>query len=136
MENLIVPALCTLVAPSTSVSMSRQADHSVATVPFSFIIGITRLPAGAYTISQAWNKTILAQRDERDAAIRGRESAERESQRGKLIFQRYGSEYFLHAILSSSGCFHISLPTSKAEQKVRAQSAAIGQGEPVCIATN
>ena len=133
---MIVPALCTLTVPSTSAKISAQADQSSATVPFSFLIGSTRLPAGAYTISQAWNRTVLAQSEKQEASAQDQVRSDRELQRGKLIFQRYGSEYFLHAILSSSGCLHISLPTSRAEKKVQAQSAAIVQGEPVCIATN
>ena len=56
---------------------------------------------------------------------------------GKLVFNKYGDQYFLHEILCSSADMNMAVPTSKQEKRARVQEASLNSnGQQVYLALN
>lgn len=97
--------MLSLVLMLTAVSVCAQSERSkVTTIPFSFIVGQKTLPAGEYTLEpnrkDSYNVWLIQRRDGRTSAlfttmsVRSSETQEK----GKLIFHKYGDQYFLSQI--------------------------------------
>jgi hypothetical protein len=54
---------------------------------------------------------------------------------GKLVFNRYGDQYFLSEILTASDALNVKIPASKREQRVRLQEASLETSSQVFIAS-
>ncbi|MBV8675265.1 MAG: hypothetical protein JOZ33_17710 [Acidobacteriaceae bacterium] len=129
-------ALATLVAGS-----AMAQDHAVkAAVPFDFTVGNAHVPAGTYTIwSTGSANTIELRNDSGTITIFGSVyAADKTSQRGKLVFDKYGDRYFLRDILCSSVAMNLELPVSKAEKNVQRQQASLQseKNDQIFIALN
>jgi hypothetical protein len=81
-------------------SASAQSDHIVANVPFSFRVGDVLLPAARYDILPSGLQAVLILRgggQQRLVTVGAAESVT-PSKTTKLVFNRYGSSYFLAQI--------------------------------------
>jgi hypothetical protein len=98
-------AMLTLLFALTAISVVAQSQRSKTTnIPFSFTVGEKTLPAGEYTIEPNrtdFDKVWLVQsRDGRTSALfttmllRASETQEK----AKLVFHKYGDQYFLSQI--------------------------------------
>jgi hypothetical protein len=83
------------------VTVAAQDRQFVADIPFNFTIRSQQLPAGKYKvqpITSATTNLLLVRSDDGQFAeitwTRGVQSSKRASE-GKLIFNRYGNQYFL-----------------------------------------
>jgi len=95
--NLLFSLVCALLLAATPGF--AQADLE-ATVPFDFYAGNAVLPAGVYTLDVDNAGLIWIQRDGRHAlrAVVGSfgiGGGPDDGQNSKLVFHRYGDEYFL-----------------------------------------
>lgn len=97
--------MLSLVLVLTSVSAAAQSDRSRTTnIPFSFVVGGETLPAGEYTVGpnrRDYEKVWLVQsRDGHAGALFATMSvrASETQEKGKLIFHKYGDQYFLSQI--------------------------------------
>ena len=99
-----------LVLMLTTVSVCAQSERSkVTNIPFSFIVGQKTLPAGEYTVEpnrkDSHNVWLVQSRDGRTSAlfatmpVRASETQEQ----AKLIFHKYGAQYFLSEIWTPGG---------------------------------
>jgi len=97
--------MLSLVLMLTAVSVCAQSDRSkVTNIPFNFIVGQKTLPAGEYTVEpnkrDSHNVWLVQRRDGRKSAlfttmpVRASETQEKT----KLIFHKYGDQYFLSQI--------------------------------------
>lgn len=97
--------MASLVLILTAVSVCAQSERSgVLNIPFNFIVQGKTLPAGKYTIEpnrRDYDKVWLVRsKDGRTTVlftttrVQGRETQEQ----SKLIFHRYGDQYFLSQI--------------------------------------
>ena len=97
--------MLSLVLMLTAVSVCAQSESSkVTNIPFSFIVGQEIFPAGEYTLEpnrkDSHNVWLIQRRDGRTNAlfttmpVRSSETQEE----AKLIFHRYGDQYFLSQI--------------------------------------
>ena len=97
--------ILTLVLLLTAVSVCAQSERSkVTNIPFSFIVGQKTLPAGEYTLEpnrkDSHNVWLIQRRDGRTSvlfttmSVRSSESQDK----AKLIFHKYGDQYFLSQI--------------------------------------
>jgi hypothetical protein len=104
-----VPMLSLLLI-LTSVSVAAQSERSKPTkIPFSFIVGGKTLPAGEYTVGpnrrDYHNVWLVQRRDGHTSAlfttmpVRASETQEK----AKLIFHKYGDQYFLSQIWTPGG---------------------------------
>ena len=109
---LLMPALAPLYAESLKVE-----------VPFDFVAAQATLPAGEYRVSQnvpAQGMVRLVSSNGSSAAIcltQGIQS-NRPSSTAKLIFNRYGSQYFLSQVWSEGNDRGHVLRPSKAEREI------------------
>ena len=118
-------------------NVSAQTDSVQATVPFNFSVGSTVLPSGTYIINSEtpevvmvrnkdhWNlakKVLITPGNPQYAGV------------GKLVFEKYGDEYFLNEILCPSAAIIADLPTSKREDRARTREAGRGRPEQVLLA--
>ena len=82
---------------------SARADQEVvARVPFDFIAGGVRLPAGTYVVTQQ-DQPSLVSIEHRPTAFRVRsdepDGTDRAGSESKLVFERVGPEHFLSQVV-------------------------------------
>jgi hypothetical protein len=124
MKRITAIALFVLASLVTVGSVSAQDRTVRAVVPFDFTVGNKLLPAGNYTITSETPFIVSIRNTEKGTAMmtntvpNGQQSKIR-----VLIFTKYGSQYFLSKILSSSAQTSVELPTSNVEKRVRMQVA-------------
>jgi hypothetical protein len=107
---------------------SYAQDHVVkANIPFDFTVGQQLLPAGTYVIQQIQDSVITVRNVNKPIQILGVTQQDSGKARGdcKLLFNRYGDQYFLSKILADQAGMDLRLPTSKVERKAQVQEAAL-----------
>lgn len=105
MKNYAAIALVACVAFVTLAATSSPAQVLIkADVPFEFSAGHGVLPAGEYNITLSSSPSILVlSSGQRGVEIMmPKTTEERNSEATKLVFHRYGDEYFLAEIWSEA----------------------------------
>jgi hypothetical protein len=104
-----------------------QSTGVRANVPFDFTVGNKLLPAGTYTIKEQSEHVIVIQNHDKPIAalslVNG--DSNRSPNGGKLMFHRYGSQYFLSEILCEQASMNLQVPTSKTEKRTALQEAKL-----------
>ena len=134
-----------LMALSFLVSMAAGAPASAksvnamkAQIPFDFHVGDTLIPAGAYTVrSVNDDETMLRISDgKHGAAVNVNSAQERAGKGSRLVFRKYGDQYFLAAIWSGDSSGR-ALSASKRERSLRKELTAaqrsMGDAETVIV---
>ena len=112
-------SLVTAVVSANGQSSNRQ----VANIPFDFVVGDKELPAGRYS-TQGFNSTGETLRitglDTTASAIRLSSTLQTmdDVNRGKLVFHRYGNQYFLADIWTAGSRTGRHLLKSSGEKAV------------------
>lgn len=127
-------AAASLMAPT---GVSAQSKHQ-ATIPFDFTVGERLLPAGTYMIKplapgliavHGWKgKTLVSTMTLVTPADEVSKNPD------KLVFRRYGDQYFLSEIRGSLGEGVGSIVPSKLERRVQQQRAATANQDKTTIA--
>ena len=129
-------AIANLAMAGTSFAQSNGVR---ATVPFDFTVGSKLLPSGTYTIapeSRSPNVILIRSHDKPIAVLSVvRQDGNKSPNGGKLLFHRYGGQYFLSEILCDSASMNVELHPSKTEKRVRLQQAMVNPSSEVFIAT-
>ncbi|HYM10377.1 MAG TPA: hypothetical protein VEU62_06580, partial [Bryobacterales bacterium] len=117
----ILPVLAMLTA-SAVPPVRAQSDVTLrASVPFEFVVGKTTLPAGQYVVKEIQPRALLIQSlDGRGRAIVLTDAAQAgktQQQQSKLIFNHYGSEYFLWQIWTTGADIGRELPPTRGERE-------------------
>jgi hypothetical protein len=139
-----IAAIALFVASTLLTAGSAVAqDHRVkATVPFNFTVNNSWLPAGTYTIgSNASTPNVVSIRDQAKGVhilAMGPTDPRDSEEVGKLVFHRYGSQYFLSEIRCGSASMNLHFPATKLEKKARTQmqEAGLRVSDDVLIALN
>ena len=118
--NQVLTAL-TLVAWLMVPAAQAQSIMLKADIPFDFLVGDKRLPSGQYHV-KSLNPVLteIQSKDARSTAIAlttGMQAA-KISDVGKLVFNRYGDQYFLSKIWVPSSDTGRQLPKSRFEREV------------------
>ncbi|HEX6647907.1 MAG TPA: hypothetical protein VF075_00160 [Pyrinomonadaceae bacterium] len=120
MSSLLM--LVGMFAAAASAQAQSFSDHARAKIPFDFVVGDTKLPAGEYFIGnlQTTSDIILA--------ISGRNGVANTltipvqigtpTDTAKLMFHRYGDQYFLFQAWQVGTRTGRALPKSRAERDV------------------
>jgi hypothetical protein len=121
---------------ATLISMGGACAHAQAPrfkVPFDFTVGNQVFPAGTYQVSYVTDNAILIQsKGERPhAALTTTYPADPSTGVGKLIFTKYGNQYFLHEVLCSDVSMNVEIPKSRLETQARIQEAQLPHSETV-----
>lgn len=98
-------------------------------IPFNFIVGKTTLPAGDYTIenvSDSAQAILVANSDRTSTAMLLANACESTTAapKTKLVFHRYGNQYFLAQIWKAGNDRGQELPQSRRETEVAMSSPA------------
>jgi hypothetical protein len=124
MKHIIVFAIavCLLAGFAIAGTASAQDHAARATVPFNFNVGDKWVPAGTYIITSdtTYPEEIFIRSEDRKVVLLSlAHSDDRRSGAGKLVFTKYGDQYFLHEVLCSVCGMNIAFPGSKHEKLVR-----------------
>ena len=118
---LMILALALIV----SVPMTQAQARARASVPFDFSLDQKSMPAGAYEISSL-NDKVLAVRnlETREARLVIESMHVQASQaagipHAKLVFHKYGDQYFLAEIWDGQSSIGIAFPESKREKELK-----------------
>jgi hypothetical protein len=122
---------------AASTQVARAQDHLVVNVPFDFVAGSTKLPAGEYSVKvQGPLNTLLLIRRAATAesAIIPTNAVVANEPRteSKLVFNRYGDRYFLSQIWTEGNNQGRQVPKS-AREKEMAQMAKIDDRSQVIL---
>jgi len=118
---LTMAALLVLI----SVQSTSAQTAARAAVPFAFTVGQTNMPAGTYTISPVSPSVIVIRDSNTGKGVFSFVRSERAAStnvRPKLVFNKYGSKYFLSQVSRGFGSDLMQLPTSKLEKELRIAS--------------
>jgi hypothetical protein len=138
MKRIIATAFFAVASLLTTGNMSAQDSAVQVTIPFNFAVGNTVLPSGTYIVSSETPQMILVRNKDHgklaSMALINQANA-RNASENKLVFNRYGNEYFLNQILCPSAAIVAELPTSKREKRARLrEEASLEQPEQVLLA--
>jgi hypothetical protein len=125
-----------LMALSFLVSMAAGAPASAksvnamkAQIPFDFHVGNTLIPAGEYTVRALDdNETAIRISDGKHSVAVNTNSAQERGDKGtRLVFRRYGDQYFLAAVWGGDSTGR-ALSPSKRERSLRKELMAAQRG--------
>ena len=113
----------------TAVPAYSQAEQLRANIPFPFIVAEKTLPAGTYRVKRIRSDSalvwVIQQRESRDTAVfittPIRTTVTQEE--AKLVFHRYGEDYFLAQIWSVGGSTGRELAETQREHMARRELA-------------
>ena len=124
--NIAIAMIIVVGAFTVSAHAQTAANQKVvANIPFAFNVGTKNLPAGRYTI------TVVNPSSDRKAlqirSINGRSTAitltnnvvGNASENTRLVFHRYGDQYFLAQTQMAGETVSLAALTSKAERAQR-----------------
>ena len=126
MSLLIAIALVTAVNSANGQSSTR----SVANIPFDFVVGDSTLAAGKYDV-RAMTSTgatlRISNTENEESAIRLSSTLTQLNinDKGKLVFHRYGNQYFLAEVWTAGERSGRKLTKSAGEKAVEREIAAI-----------
>jgi hypothetical protein len=126
-------AIANFAVAGTSFAQSRAVQ---AKVPFDFTVGNKLLPSGMYTIQEEsrWFIVIKSHDKPVERVSVVEQDGKKAASGGKLIFHKYGSQYFLSEILSDQADMNVRVPVSKTEKRVKLQEAMIAPSSDTFIA--
>ena len=132
-QILSIIATLTLVVPMSIIGFAGLTTRVKADIPFDFTVGNKEFKAGSYTVSRLYNTAtsgtlVIRSADNKAAANfnvngvldKGQPSA-------KLIFHRYGNQYFLARIFDGTSNEGGELLKSKAEREAAKKRDIITQ---------
>ena len=120
-------AVCLLASFAGAGTLSAQAHAARATVPFNFNVGNKWVPAGTYTMTASLTNPkviFIRSQDGRVALLSLTQTDGRQSDAGRLVFKKYGDQYFLHEILCPLSEMNVAFPVSKREKLARTRLEA------------
>lgn len=130
-------AVISLFALLAAPVVQAQSDSLVANIPFEFNVGKAVLPSGEYRVKPMNPSTLMIQsKDGRKAAIAmtiGVDSPKGLSA-GKLVFNRYGAQYFLSKVWRPGISVGRELLKSRTETEV-AKNASRPEATTVAVKT-
>jgi hypothetical protein len=124
-------------------AQSRNQQQLRVTVPFTFNVGNTLLPAGDYTVSivnPGSDRSVLrfANRDgNATSMIQTTDIAGWANSKGKLTFRHYGDQYFLAQVWMAAEATGLATRNSIVEKKLRQQLGSTAKSvETVAVNAN
>ena len=137
MKRIIAIVFLALASLSTVRSAIGQVHTVRATIPFDFRADGTLLPAGTYTITSQDLIAVLINNGKQNATILSKDPANDDrSEYDKLIFNRYGDQYFLSKILCSYAHMNLEFPVSKIEKDARLRETNLQGKAQTLVALN
>jgi hypothetical protein len=137
MKRISAIALLTVGILAASTGLVAQERVVTANIPFNFTVGEKGMPAGEYTISSPGRNIIqIESKDKKHiASVIGTQSYHESTSTPQLVFDRYGSYYFLHRVLSAKSTpMNADIPLGNVEKRLRTREAKLQTGEETLVA--
>jgi hypothetical protein len=137
MKRITAIALLAIANFAMAGTSFAQSNGVRANVPFDFTVGNDLLPAGTYTIKPQSRAVIVIQNQDKPIAVISlvHQDGNNSPNGGKLMFHKYGDQYFLSEILCDGADMNVEIPTSKTEKRVRLQQATLHSSSQTFVAT-
>ena len=138
MKRITAIALIAMANFALAGTSFAQSNGVRATVPFDFTVGNKLLPSGTYTIqkeSTNANVIVIRSHDKPIATLSlVNQDGNKSPNGGKLLFHKYGSQYFLSEILCDQAEMNVEIPPSKTEKRAQLQQATLNSSSPTLVA--
>ena len=125
MNRISTVTLLAVASLAACGSAIAQGSNIKANIPFDFTVGNTWMPAGEYTISSPLREIIEVRSADlsRIAELVSSPSHNESRSGSKLVFDKYGDQYFLrHVLCPSVASLNLDVPQGKAEKEARTRS--------------
>ena len=134
-----ISAIGLLTIASLATCTGAIAQQLKANIPFGFTVGNTWMPAGEYTISSPLRQVVQVRSVDlaKIATIVSSQGYNESRSGSKLVFDKYGDQYFLRRVLSPNfASLNLDVPQGKAEKQARSRSleAKLHNGEETLVA--
>jgi hypothetical protein len=123
MKQISSIALLALAGLCTAGSLQAQSHEVRANVPFDFAVGDKLLPAGSYRFLPQLDSSVLIGNRDQQMLVLARNSEDGKAGESDLVFNKYGSQYFLNGIHCTSIAVNVELPASRLEKRAQHQLA-------------
>lgn len=120
-----------LLLAAVSVNSQGRSESSIAgNIPFGFAVGDTKLPAGNYTLrrialTSSYDRLVIKSADGHGDSYTVMTMPNRTSEvqkQSKLVFNRYGDQYFLSQVWMAGSDTGRELSRSRNERKLAKES--------------
>jgi hypothetical protein len=127
LSSSLIACVLTIGSLASTQSALAQGSKSLAQVniPFAFQMANKTLPAGTYQIEREFNDILLLRGPGKVSGFLMMHEAINihPADHGAVVFERYGSKYFLHQVWTADTPYGLESPKSRAESDaVRAQN--------------
>lgn len=129
-KHSLIPLLAMVLMLAVGSAYAQLPSPGVvkANIPFSFTVDKMAFPAGEYTVRNSGTAGVLLISGE-DSSQRGLIStmgieASKSSSQTKLIFNRYGDQYFLSQVWVRGEASGRELPRTRTEKELMAKAAS------------
>jgi hypothetical protein len=126
-----------LLAATVNVAIATASAQTIAkaNIPFNFRVGSTLMPAGEYRIEPTHGAVWINKVDGKSHAVALAQTGNGSTAApAKLVFHRYGENYFLRELLTSNGQSEMTLSQSKLEKRAYTEEANLHKEGQVLIA--
>jgi hypothetical protein len=135
---LVIAGVMALTAIA-STRVAQAQEPMVVNIPFDFVAGNSKLPAGEYSVktSGPLNTLILISRDDSTASafVSTQPAVASEPKtESKLVFNRYGDRYFLSQVWTAGNSSGRQLLKSNREREMSQSAKLEAQGEVTLVA--
>jgi hypothetical protein len=136
MKRITAIALLAIANFAMAGTSFAQSQMVRANVPFDFTVDKQLLPAGTYTIKAESSGLVAIKNHDKPITVFtiAAPDGNKSPNGGKLIFHKYGDQYFLSEILCDSAEINVRVHPSKVEKRVQLQQAMIHPSSEVFIA--
>jgi hypothetical protein len=136
MKRITAIALLAIANFAMAGTSFAQSKIVRVNVPFDFTVGKQLLPAGVYTIKAESSGLIAIRNHDKPLAVLtiADQDGARSPKGGKVMFHKYGDQYFLSEILCDWADMDVRVRPSKVEKRVQLQQAMIHPSSEVFIA--
>ena len=125
MNRISAIGLLTIASLAACTGAIAQQPALRADIPFDFTIGNTWMPAGEYTITSPFQHVVQLRSADlaKTASIVSLQSNEESRSGSKLVFDKYGDQYFLHRVLCpTTASLNLEIPQGRLEKRARSRS--------------
>lgn len=141
LKRLIMLSVLSMLA--TVSAHAQSGKRFTVTIPFDFSVGGKALRAGQYLVGPATQTSaeglVLRRTDGRAGVffLSSRIQTEEVQPESKLVFRRYGDQYFLGEVWISGRSTGSELPSSRKERLIKQENAKHGaNSEKVAVVGN
>jgi hypothetical protein len=122
MKRFCIGFLFLFVAAAAAIGQTSPGDM-VVDVPFAFSAAGQSLPAGHYVVAAQDDLIRIFNTNTRGVYISTHSAVRSKSDGSKLVFHRYGDNYFLASVWVTGNNFGKELFRSHAERELQAQQS-------------